>query len=448
MSQLFHQNAQLNTHFALIFIDQDGNLRQQISPSIADSTETILSADLITEFMKAVAQSNQGWPSTRALDTGQPDPYPDLSQAAHGARLAGPEQDLRLQHYSSAVVSPSSNSAFTWQTEDRSKADSQRKQIPRIEKHNWGAQMTTISVKDKTFLRRYYEKVFQNLQQTNCRVIAKVYVKVVEPRKQAQYPYNGRKPVAGEMQQFSPEETRPPWWPTGVSHREPDHLLKNERIELLVHILCDLRASHGITAERLKHGQECVKRQIVPPERLQLLDELYRVREQEEKLDAGEITDGSAEVSVSRANLPDSEKCNVQDQKAYRDSPAHQTQPNEHVTQSLAQCSRPEGETISLKLATDPHVTEHSSFGQKDLMSPGFESLCPSSSPGDLKRKRSSFERGALQALRHSSLGYGSSTVFANHLPVQDTPDDSLDLEQQINYLAYYSWINSFQNHV
>lgn len=227
MSQLFQHNAQLNRHFALIYIDQEGNLRQQISPSIADSTDTILSADLITEFMKAVAQSNQGWPSTQALDTGQLDPYPGVSQAAHGATLAGTEQDLRLQHYSSPIVSPPSNSAFTRQTEARSKAESQRKEIPRIEKHNWCAQLTTISVKDKIYLRRYYEKVFQNLQQTNCRVIAKVYVKVVEPRKQAQYPYNGRKPVAGEMQQFSPEETRPPWWPIGVSHREPDHLLKH-----------------------------------------------------------------------------------------------------------------------------------------------------------------------------------------------------------------------------
>ncbi|KAJ6003321.1 hypothetical protein N7451_005868 [Penicillium sp. IBT 35674x] len=288
MSQLFQRDGRLDRHFALIFIDQEGNLRQQISPSIADSTETILSADLIAEFMKAVAQSDQGLPSTQALDTGQLNAYPAVSQATHGATLAGTEQDPRLQPYSSAVVSPPSNSAFTRQGEPTSKINSQRIELPRIEKHNWCAQTTTISVKDKKFLRRYYEKIFQNLQQTNCRVIAKVYVKVVEPRKQAQYPYNGRKPVAGEIQQFSPEETKPPWWPTGVSHREPDHLLKTERIELLVHILCDLRASHGITAERLKHAQECVQRQIVPPERLQLLDELYRVREQEEKLDAGE----------------------------------------------------------------------------------------------------------------------------------------------------------------
>lgn len=83
-----------------------------------------------------------------------------------------------------------------------------------------------ISVRDKEMLRHYYEKVFQNLQQTNCRVLAKAYIKLVEPRKQVNYPYNGRKIVAGKTRQLDPDETKPPWWPSGVSHREPDHLPK------------------------------------------------------------------------------------------------------------------------------------------------------------------------------------------------------------------------------
>lgn len=301
MSQSFQQEARFNRHFALIYIDRDGNLRQQISPSIADSIETILSTDMISEFLKAVANSNQVRPPAQVLDAGQVYLHSNVSQV-HGAKLAGAEQDMRLQHHSNALGSSASSSAFTRHVKAKPEVNLQRKALSRIEDHKLDAQMTTISVNDKRFTRRYYEKVFQNLQQTNCRIIAKVYVRVVEPRKQVQYPYNGRKLVAGEIQQFSPEETKPPWWPTGVSHREPDHLLKTgkvkklssmllrqlnfpiERIALLVHILCDLRASHGITAERLKHAQESVQRQISPPERLQLLDELYRVREQEENI--------------------------------------------------------------------------------------------------------------------------------------------------------------------
>ena len=83
-----------------------------------------------------------------------------------------------------------------------------------------------IPIIDPNLLRRYYDKAFRNLQQTNCRALAKAYVKLVEPRKQVYFPYNGRKFVAGVTQQFDPEATKPPWWPPGVSHREPDHLLK------------------------------------------------------------------------------------------------------------------------------------------------------------------------------------------------------------------------------
>jgi len=87
-------------------------------------------------------------------------------------------------------------------------------------------QSASISVRDADILRLYYEKIFQNLQQTNCRVIAKAYIKLVEPRKQVNYPYNGRKTMEGRVQQLDPEATKPPWWPIGVCHREPDHLPK------------------------------------------------------------------------------------------------------------------------------------------------------------------------------------------------------------------------------
>jgi hypothetical protein len=83
-----------------------------------------------------------------------------------------------------------------------------------------------ISIHEPHTLVRMYEKAFQNLQQTNCRVLAKAYIKVVEPRKQVNYPYNGRKAIGGRTVQLDPEQTKPPWWPPQVRHREPDHLPK------------------------------------------------------------------------------------------------------------------------------------------------------------------------------------------------------------------------------
>lgn len=57
---------------------------------------------------------------------------------------------------------------------------------------------------------------------------------------------------------------------------------QSERIALLVHILCELRSSHGITAQKLKDAGRPSQQLISPAERAQLLDELYRVREEEE----------------------------------------------------------------------------------------------------------------------------------------------------------------------
>jgi hypothetical protein len=139
-----------------------------------------------------------------------------------------------------------------------------------------------LPIRNHSLLRKYYEKAFESLQQINCRILAKAYIKLVEPRKQVNYPYNGRKIISGSSQQFDPELTKPGWWPSGVTHREPDHLLKAERIRLLIHILCELRPSHAICVEKLKEADQSIRRQILPSERLHVLDEIYSVREEEE----------------------------------------------------------------------------------------------------------------------------------------------------------------------
>ncbi|KAJ5769728.1 uncharacterized protein N7511_001779, partial [Penicillium nucicola] len=244
---------EFDQHFALIYIDREGNLRHETSTSISDSAQAILSPRVIGEFLQAVAESSERGFSTPAL----PDSQPLIPQTSSLAPLVPGTAKIR--------------------------ANLQRRRKSWTGEHSLAAQTATIAVNNKSLLRKYYEKVFQNLQQTNCRVIAKAYVRLVEPRKQAQYPYNGRKTVAGKTQQLSPEETKPPWWPPGVSHREPDHLPKAERIALLVHILCELRTSHRITAQKLKDAGQPIQQHISPIERLQLLDEIYRVKEEEEE---------------------------------------------------------------------------------------------------------------------------------------------------------------------
>lgn len=54
------------------------------------------------------------------------------------------------------------------------------------------------------------------------------------------------------------------------------------RVKLLVHIIQQLLPI-GITADRLQQVANDIRRQIKPPEKVEILDELFRVRRLEEK---------------------------------------------------------------------------------------------------------------------------------------------------------------------
>ncbi|KAH8910123.1 hypothetical protein BR93DRAFT_461043 [Coniochaeta sp. PMI_546] len=90
-----------------------------------------------------------------------------------------------------------------------------------------------IKIGDSDALWQFYDQRFRNCQQTACKLIAKAWVKAVEPKKQSNHPYTGS------------DEKAPDWWPKPwgpsrdekVRHKEPDHLYKKERVHLLNHIL-------------------------------------------------------------------------------------------------------------------------------------------------------------------------------------------------------------------
>jgi hypothetical protein len=156
----------------------------------------------------------------------------------------------------------------------------------------------------KESLRSYYEKVFKNLQKIlreNCQIMSNAYIKLIEPKKRVKHPYKGRKMlVSGCFQRPDPNDSKPPWWPLGVRHIRPRYLRNDgkaqnpplfmldaplitgkECIRLLTHILCDLDSSYGVTAPRLREADQTFRAQI-PQTGWPLLDELYRVREEEE----------------------------------------------------------------------------------------------------------------------------------------------------------------------
>lgn len=78
---------------------------------------------------------------------------------------------------------------------------------------------------------KYYESAFDYFLQLNCRVVAKAFIKAIEPKKKSKYPYNGKKP---RSRPYDPEKNKPKWWPSDVNHKEPDHLFKEGTLASLV----------------------------------------------------------------------------------------------------------------------------------------------------------------------------------------------------------------------
>lgn len=81
-----------------------------------------------------------------------------------------------------------------------------------------------IKISDTKAVDKYFDRQLDGIQQLNCKVIAKAWIKVIEPKKQFHYPYNGSNSSGAKP---DPEKTKPDWWPTGVRHRGPDHVKKN-----------------------------------------------------------------------------------------------------------------------------------------------------------------------------------------------------------------------------
>ncbi|KAK5988914.1 hypothetical protein PT974_10411 [Cladobotryum mycophilum] len=175
-----------------------------------------------------------------------------------------------------------------------------------------------IKIGDSTAVWNFYEQRFKNCQQTACKLIAKAWVKAVEPKKQSTHPYTGS------------DEKAPDWWPKPwgptkddkVRHKEPDHLYKRERVHLLAHILrLVVEPNSKQHPDIQKLGLNVKKLEETTVEALSsffmdndanakkrpFLNEIFKVARQEERYKNGEI-DGSTEVYVmAEDKLPEPE---------------------------------------------------------------------------------------------------------------------------------------------
>jgi hypothetical protein len=192
-------------------------------------------------------------------------------------------------------------------------------------------EMVPLRIGDSQKVMSYYEGALKHFQQLNCRMVAKAFIKFIEPRKQVRHPYNGGKPPPGSAPGTTgdPEKTKPEWWPPGVMHKEPDHLRKEYRIELLLHIIRKL-GSYGITADKLKEVAGDTKRSLKHASHVEIIYEILRVRKMEERFERGEV---DANMIVYTMNRGPSPKGDEEDDSA--DAPSMAIEEPEHTNQGL-----------------------------------------------------------------------------------------------------------------
>ncbi|KAJ5764722.1 hypothetical protein N7520_004281 [Penicillium odoratum] len=245
-------------HYAIIYIDNKGKVEVHESSSIKEQNSTLFTPEVRKNFVEILGERVNIKPSRR---------NPRRRNSRRGRR----RQDASKR-------SPTSND------------------------------MVSIEVKDTQKVLSYYEAALRFLQQYNCNEIAKSFIKLIEPNKPRHHPYNGGKPPPGSAPgaKGDPEKNKPAWWPSDVMHKHPDYLGKEDRIKLLLHIICKL-VPYQITADKLRKAVDDTKHNLKDPSRVKSIYDVLRLRKTEEQFEAGKV-DGSKVVVVPyREIIPKSE---------------------------------------------------------------------------------------------------------------------------------------------
>ncbi|KAJ5443373.1 Protein of unknown function DUF2841 [Penicillium cf. griseofulvum] len=258
-------------HFAMIYLDRDGKLKVDESSSIKEQNSTVFTPEVRQNFLEILGERIGYHVPSRQLDTSP--------------------RRVRRRKGNAPILSVS---------EDRLAEDSDNEDFA-----NGSTEMVPLRIGDSQKVMAYYEGALKHFQQLNCRMVAKAFIKFIEPRKQVRHPYNGGKAPPGSAPGTTgdPEKTKPEWWPPGVMHKEPDHLRKEYRIELLLHIIRKL-GGYGITADKLKDVAGDTKRSLKHASHVEIIYEILRVRKMEERFERGEVDANMVVYTMNRGPSP------------------------------------------------------------------------------------------------------------------------------------------------
>ncbi|KAI0180136.1 hypothetical protein GGR52DRAFT_228936 [Hypoxylon sp. FL1284] len=226
--------------------------------------------------------------------------------------------------------------------------------------------LRAITVSDSDEVWKAYDERFKSIQQSACKLIAKAWVKAVEPKKQSTHPYTGA------------DEKKPDWWPKAwgpnkeqkVRHKEPDHLYKRERVHLLIHILrMVVEPPHKQHHSIRKLYLNVSKLEEVTNEALSsfftdkdnpgnfskkpYLKEIFKVAKMEERYKDGQIDESTTVYVMTKDKAPLGYLSDNEDGNSGRDD----GEPN---PASHSSSSSPQRPSISQTLIAPPHSTDQS----------------------------------------------------------------------------------------
>ncbi|KAI6715741.1 hypothetical protein JHW43_001688 [Diplocarpon mali] len=297
-------------HFALIVLKEDGEVDTYSQKSISPYLDRIFNRETKNEFRRAVKTSEKRAPPSTGLGYAASGMYNEFPvDFTSGRNYASASSSERRPYRKSSADSDGDGSRSAKRTRRGGNA-------ARLRETSNDKSSGSVSVVHKQLLRigdaaeveRYYTIRFKDMQQSACKVMGKAFVKLIEPKKQTHHPYT------------KGDDKCPPWWPNTkgedhVRHREPDHLLKRERVRLLVHILrlivqprskqcATLQRLGGISVRTLEAAtMEAMSTWFSEKDHPEneskrvFLKEIFKVARKEESYLNGEI-DGSTGVSI------------------------------------------------------------------------------------------------------------------------------------------------------
>lgn len=137
-------------------------------------------------------------------------------------------------------------------------------------------------------LASWYEERFNQLPQKTSKIILRTIIRELEPMKVNHWPYTGG------------QDSKPPWWPDGVRHKEPDHLLKQGELPLVprsnlhrsslpterITLLDTLLRRMNVSPERFETFEDAVTRVsiMLPPRLLSVIDNIFTVVKEERRI--------------------------------------------------------------------------------------------------------------------------------------------------------------------